>query len=377
MEVPFARPHMDEAEIAAVAEVIRSGWVTQGPKVAEFEQAVAAFVGAAHGIATTSCSTALHLSLSLSGVDPGSEVLMPSFTCPATANAVCHAALTPVFVEIDPRTYNLDPEAVAAAIGARTGAILAVHQYGLPAEMEPLAALARRHHLTLIEDAALALGAAYQGKRIGSLGAPSCFSFHGRKIITTGEGGMVTTNDPAFAERARVVRSHGASVSDLARHHAKGMLIQSYEQLGYNFRMTDIQAAVGLAQMQKLPAILARRASLARRYDEVLAGMPELETPYVPPHVVHSYQTYLVRLTPRCRLALPEFMQAMSARGVPCRHSLTCHTEPFFRQLCGALSLPITEAAARTTVALPLYPTMPDPEHDYVVETLKAVLAQR
>ncbi len=319
----------------------------------------------------------LYLSLYLSGVRKGSEVLMPSFTCPATANAVCHAGLAPVFVEIDPRTYNLDPEAVATAINSRTGAILAVHQYGLPAEMEPLYALARRHDLTLIEDAALALGAAYHGKRIGSLGAPSCFSFHGRKIITTGEGGMVTTNDAAFADRARVVRSHGASVSDLARHHAKGTLIQSYEQLGYNFRMTDIQAAVGLAQMRKLPAILERRAELARRYDQALAGMPELETPSVPPHAVHCYQTYLVRLTPRCRLPLPEFVQSMSAQGVPCRHSLTCHTEPFFRRLCGEISLPITEEAARTTVALPLYPTMQDHEHDFVIATLKAVLAQR
>jgi dTDP-4-amino-4,6-dideoxygalactose transaminase len=185
---------------------------------------------------------------------------------------------------------------------------------------------------------------------------------------------MLTTNDEAFAERARVVRSHGASVSDLIRHQAKGKLIQTYEELGYNFRMTDIQAAIGLEQMKKLPHILEQRQRLAHRYDDLLAGMPELDAPYVPADAEHSYQSYIIRLTPQCRLSRDELLEELISRGVSCRHTLTCHNEPYFRQFCGEVDLPITDEIVRTTVCLPLYPTMTDEEQDYVVDALQSVL---
>jgi len=373
-KIPLTIPYFDANEIEAVAQVIRSGWVTQGPKVAEFERAVADYVGARYGIATTSCTTALHLSLYLHGIGEGHEVVMPSFTCPATANAVRHSRATPAFVDIDPRTFNLDPAAVADAINPRTRAIMAIHQFGLPADMDAINQLARKHDLVVVEDAGVALGSVYRGRRVGSLGAATCFSFHGRKIITMGEGGMVTTSDEAFAERARIVRSHGASVSDLVRHQAEGKVIQAYEELGYNFRLTDIQAAIGVEQMKKLPYVVEQRRALACRYDERLVKMPEVEPPYVPPYAEHSYQSYIVRLTPRCRLSRDEFLHKLASRGVSCRHTLSCHNQPYFRQICGEVHLPVTDEIVRTTVCLPLYPTMTEKEQDYVIESLQKVL---
>jgi dTDP-4-amino-4,6-dideoxygalactose transaminase len=226
----------------------------------------------------------------------------------------------------------------------------------------------------VIEDAGVALGGVYKKKRVGSLGAPTCFSFHGRKIITTGEGGMVTTNDDVFADRARVIRSHGASVSDFVRHQAKGKLLQTYDNLGYNFRMTDIQAAIGLEQMKKLPFIVDQRQRLARRYNEQFVAMPEVAPPFVPAYAEHSYQSYVIRLTPQCRLSRDALLHALASLGVSARHTLSCHNEPYFRQLCGEVQLPITDEIVCRTICLPLYPTMTDEEQDYVVKSLRYVL---
>lgn len=374
-EIPVTRPEYDEREIAALAEVIRSGWVTQGPKVAEFEKAVAAYTGARFAIATTSWSTAMFLSMHLKGIRPGDEVIVPSFTCPATPNAIRQTGALPVFVDMDRRTFNLDPNLIEPALTPRTKALLPVHYLGMAADMEAINAVARKHNLLVFEDGGVALGGGFQGRKIGNLGSPTGFSFHGRKIVTTGEGGMLTTNDEEHAAKARVVRSHGASVSDFARHQAKGTLIQEYSDLGYNFRMTDLQGAVGVEQMKKLPAILARRQALAARYDALLAPMPEVEKPFVPPGHEHSYQTYLIWLTPRCKVELEDILKATAARGVSCRHSLICHTQPFYRNLCGERRLPVTEEAARQTLALPLYASMTEADQDYVVEILKGLLA--
>jgi perosamine synthetase len=376
-DIPITRPSFDGLEIDALAEGIRSGWVTQGPRVAEFERAVAAYTGAPFALATTSWTTAMYLALRLSGIGPGDEVIVPSFTCPATPNVIRQTGAMPVFADIDRRTFNLDPAAIAPAVTPRTRAVMPVHYLGLAADMDAINAVARAHALLVFEDAGVALGGGHRGTRIGNLGAPTAFSFHGRKIVTTGEGGMLTTADEALAERARVVRSHGASVSDVVRHEARGVIQQEYLELGYNFRMTDLQGAVGVVQMRKLDGILARRQALAARYDALLAAVDEVETPHVPAGFEHAYQTYLVWLTPTCRRTLGEVLAGAAARGVSCRHSVIAHTQPFYRELCGEVRLPVTEDAARRTVALPLYPDMTPEDQDHVVDTLRRVLAGR
>jgi dTDP-4-amino-4,6-dideoxygalactose transaminase len=380
MEIPLARPYTDEAEVAAAAAVIRSGWVSQGARAAEFEKMVAEFVGARFAIATNSCTSALHLSLYLLGVGPGDEVLCPSFTCFATANAIRHVGAFPIFVEIEPKTFNLDPATLALTVTPKTRAIMAVHQIGLAADMDPIREIARRHGLGIVEDAATALGGEYRGKRIGSLGSPTAFSFHPRKIITTGEGGMLTTDDETIAERARIVRSHGASVSDLERHKARGTIYAAYPEVGYNYRMTDIQAAVGVEQMKKLPWILARKQEIGRWYDEHLVAIDEVETPFVPDYAIHSYQSYLITLRPRSsrRIDRDALLRQMAARGISCRHGIApMHWEPYYRQLYPGLHLPITEEISQRTMFLPIYPSMTETELQYIVDNLKELLARR
>ena len=373
MEIPLARPYTDEKEELAVAAVIRSGWVSQGPKVIEFEQMVADFVGARFAVATNSCTSALHVSLLLQGVKEGDEVICPAFTCMATANAIRHAGAFPVFVEIDPRTFNLDPNAVDRAVTPRTRAIMVVHQIGLVADMDSLREIARKHHLAIVEDAATALGGTYKGKAIGSLGSPTCFSFHPRKVITTGEGGMITTDDPDLAERARILRSHGASISDLERHKARGVIYAAYPEAGYNYRMTDMQAAMGIEQMKKLPWILERKREIARFYDMELARIPGVETPYVPDYAEHSYQSYLIRLP--VSLDRDALLREMAARGISCRHGIApLHLEPYYRRLYGEIHLPVTEEVSRRTLFLPIYPQMTYEELRYVVDNLRELV---
>ena len=265
--IPITKPYLGEEEAQAAAEAIRTGWIAQGPLVARFEEAIAARLGVAHVVATSNCTTSLHVALLCSGVGPGDEVICPSFSFIATANAVLYTGARPVFVDIDPRTYNIDPAAIEAAITPRTKAIIPVDQIGLAADLDAVLEIAERYHLRVIEDAAPALGATYRGRPVGAISPVTCFSFHPRKSITTGEGGAIATNDADLAARARVLRSHGASVSDLARHSATSVIIEAYEELGYNYRMTDIQAAIGLEQLKKLDAILVRRRELAERYN--------------------------------------------------------------------------------------------------------------
>jgi perosamine synthetase len=376
MEIPLAKPHTDEKEIEAVAAVIRSGWVSQGLKVVEFEQMVADYVGARFGIATNSCTSALHLSLYLQGITTGDRVICPSFTCMATANAIRHVGAFPDWVEIDPLTFNLDPEAVAKAISPKTRAIMAVHQIGLAADMDPIQRIARKHDLIVVEDGATALGGEYKSKRIGALGAPTSFSFHPRKVITCGEGGMITTDNEAFAERARVVRSHGASVSDVVRHQALGTIYASYPEVGYNYRMTDIQAAVGVEQMKKLPSILECKREIAHCYDQKLAVIDEIELPFVPGHCVHSYQSYLIRLRPTAKIGRDDLLHRMAERGISCRHGIApLHLEPYYQKLYGEMHLPVTEQVSCTTMFLPIYPSMTEAEIQYIVDSLKDILA--
>jgi perosamine synthetase len=290
---------LDAEEADAAYQAVRSGWVSQGPQVAAFECEFAAFVGAQHACAVSNCTTALHLALAGVGVGPGDEVITASHSFIATANCIRYCGATPVFVDIIPETYNLDPNEVAAAITDRTRAILVVHQMGMPCDLAALAALANKHNLALIEDAACAAGSEIhidgQWERIGKTrGAVACFSFHPRKVITTGEGGMLTTNDPEIDRKFRLLRQHGMSVPDTVRHGSAQVIFEDYLTVGFNYRMTDIQAAIGRRQLERLPALVSRRRLLASRYAELLGNVEELQLPLEPAWARSNWQSYCV-----------------------------------------------------------------------------------
>ncbi|MFZ2112559.1 MAG: DegT/DnrJ/EryC1/StrS family aminotransferase [Solirubrobacteraceae bacterium] len=377
MEIPITRPHLAGDEQAAVAEVIASGWISQGPRVRAFEEAFAERVGAADAVATTSCTTALSLALHVSGVGPGDEVIVPSLSFIATANAVWHCGAQPVFADIDPRTYNLDPAAAERAITPRTKAIMPVHQVGLPADMDAFLELGRRHKVEIVEDAACAIGATYKGRPIGSLGPLACFSLHPRKVITTGEGGMIAVADPQVAERLRRLRAHGMDTSDLARHSARDIVVEAYPERGWNSRMTDMQAALGLCQLRVLDEILERRRLLAGRYTAALERIPHLQAPYDPAYAQRTWQSYCVRVAPGAPLERTELMRGLLQEGIATRRGvMAIHEEASYadQPTNGPLYLPHTEAATRETLMLPLFPDLTEDQQDYILERLEACM---
>jgi perosamine synthetase len=374
MNVPITKPALTEEEARAPYESIRSGWVTQGPKVAEFEKAVAAYVGAKHGVATTSCTTGLHLALATIGVKAGDEVIVPSFTFIASANAILYTGATVVFCEIDPRTFNADPADVEKRMTKRTKAIMPVDQIGLACDIAAINDIAKRHGVDVVEDAAPTIGGTYKGRRVGSNAHQTVFSFHPRKVITTGEGGMITTDDDALADKARKLRAHAMSVSDLDRHKADRPIIEEYHELGFNYRMTDIQASIGLVQLRRLDELLQIRIAKAQRYERELAGVPQVRTPYTPPYATHTYQSYCLDLDPA--VDRDELMARLLRRGVATRRGvMASHLEKIYRDRVGAVSLPITEQKAKSTMLIPLFATMTDDEQTYVIESLREELA--
>jgi perosamine synthetase len=367
MEVPFTRPFFRGDEGAAVAQAIESGWVSQGPRVRAFEEAFAARVGAADAVATTNCTTALQLALYVSGVGPGDEVIVPSLSFIATANAVWQNGATPVFADVDPLTGNIDAATVEPMINHRTKAIMPVHQLGLPADMDPLLALAHGCDLAIVEDAACAIGARYRSRPIGSLGPLACFSLHPRKVITTGEGGMIAVNDPAMAERLRKLRQHAMDVSDVARHAARDIVIEGYPERGWNMRMTDMQAALGLTQLELLDEILAERRRQAERYSAAFERMPYLSPPYEPEYAQRTWQSYAVHLSPVAPIGRTELMRRLLHDGIATRRGvMAIHHEPAYAEV--RVDLPNTDMLASETFMLPLFPGLTDEQQDYVIE---------
>jgi perosamine synthetase len=374
MEVPFARPYLRGDEGDAVARVIASGWVSQGPRVREFEAAFAERVGASEAVAVSNCTTALQLALHVCGVGPGDEVIVPSMSFIATANSVWQCGATPVFADVDPRTFNLDPEAAERAITSATKAIMPVHQLGLPADMDRFIELADRHGLVLVEDAACAIGATYRSRPIGSLGPLTCFSLHPRKVITTGEGGMITLQDPEIAARLRQLRQHAMDVSDLARHGARDVVIESYPERGWNYRMTDMQAALGLCQLDALDEILAERRRLAERYTAAVERIACLEPPFEPDYAERTWQSYAVTLAADAPLDRNELMRRLLLDGVPTRRGvMAIHEEGAYADV--EADLPHTEAASRSSLMLPLFAGLTDEQQDHVIGCLAAHLA--
>jgi dTDP-4-amino-4,6-dideoxygalactose transaminase len=327
--IPITKPSLDEREAEAARRAILSGWVTQGSEVAAFEREFAAALGAPQACAVSSCTTALHLALLGAGVRPGDEVVTVSHSFIATASCIRYCGAIPVFVDIDPGTFNLDPVLVEAAFTPRTAALLVVHQLGMPCDLRALLEIARRHSIPVVEDAACAIGSQIlwdgEWQFIGRPHADvACFSFHPRKLLTTGDGGMLTTRDVALDRRFRLWRQHGMDVSDASRHASRQVVFESYPELGYNYRMTDIQAAIGREQLKRLPGLVAERRELAARYAELLAGIPGLGLPCEPAWARSNWQSFCVRLPEHCdqRAVMQRLLEAGVAtrRGVMCAH---------------------------------------------------------
>lgn len=379
--IPIAKPLFGAEEIEAAAKPLRSGWIVQGPFVADFERRFAAFVGATHAVACSNGTTALHLANAALRLGEGDEVIVPSFTWIATPNSVLYCGAKPVFCDIELATFNIDPAAIEACITERTRGIIPVHLFGLCAEMTPVLELARGHNLWVVEDAACAFGATYRGTQAGTLADAAAFSFHPRKSITTGEGGMVTTAREDIATAVRSMRDHGAA----RRDGEPPFLLPDYDELGYNYRMTDLQGAIGCVQLDRATHILGERRRRARAYDAALAALPWLRTPSVPPHMEHAYQAYVCLFapeepTPRNADALEArrntLMAKLDERGIATRQGTHAPVlRALYRDRFGIdpNGFPNAVIAEKTSLALPLYPQMTDDEQGRVIDALREI----
>lgn len=370
--IPIAKPYLTQEEAQAAYDTILTGWITQGPRVAEFEEKFAQYTGANHAVAVSNCTTALHLSMIVAGIKEGDEVICPSMSYIATANSIKYVGATPVFAEVG-LDYNIDIEDVKIKITSKTKAILIVHQIGMPADIDAFAALCKAHNLMLIEDAACAIGSTYKGKKIGSHSDLVCFSFHPRKVISTGDGGMITTTNEAFANRMKLLRQHGMSVNDRVRHQSKSVIFEDHLEVGYNYRMTDIQASVGIKQLEKLDWIVEERRKIAAKYFEGFKDIPGIVLPYENENRTTNYQSFSIYLTEECTLDRNEIMQELLDKGVASRRGImTTHRETAYNN--GSYHLPVSEKMADRSIIIPLYVPMSNEEIEKVIMGIKSIL---
>ncbi len=385
MNIPITKTNFTEKEFEAIQKPLKSGWVVQGPFVKEFEKKWSEFTGARHSIAVSNCTTGLHLSLAANGIQPGDEVIVPSFTWIATANAVEYLKAKPVFCDVELSTFNIDPWKVESLITKKTRAIIPVHLFGLPAKMNEIMELAKRFNLFIVEDAACGFGARYLGNHVGNFGTTGCFSFHPRKAITTGEGGIITTNDDSLADLLRAMRDHGATVSDFQRHFgAKPYLLPEFPNLGYNYRMTDIQASIGSSQMDRAEFIHNRRIEIAQKYFEALKTVSWLKTPEVEEKITHGFQSYVCLFVPeeitlinvfevnKQRNKFMEYLQQAGISTRPGTHAV--HFLKYYRDKYNIKheDFPNSFIADHCSITFPLYPSMTDEEFNYIINTIQS-----
>ena len=369
--IPVIRPLLGAEEAAAAAEAIMSGWVAQGPRVAEFEAAFAAAAGAGHAVAVSSCTAGLHVAMIAAGVRAGDEVVVPSLSFIATANAARYAGAEAVFADVDPATLNLTPATVKPVLTERTRAVILVDQAGVPADLDAMRALCDPRGITVVEDAACAAGAVYRGRPAGAGASLAAFSFHPRKLLTTGEGGMIITPDPDLAARLRRLREHGMNISAAARHAERQPVIERYLEVGYNYRMTDVQAAIGLVQLRRLGDIVARRRQLAQRYQRLLGQIPGLRMIADPVYGTTNFQSFWVALPGEFPVTRNELLQRLASAGISARRGImAAHLEPAYARCRGATDLPVTERLSSSSVILPLFHQLTQGEQDQVISAM-------
>jgi len=368
--IPIAKPYLTTEEAHAAYDTILTGWITQGPKVEEFERKFASYVGTKYAVALSNCTAALHLALIVAEIGSGDEVICPSLSYIATANAIRYVGATPIFAEVEPESYNLDPADTEKRITSKTSAILLVHQIGMPANIESFKNLCQKYNLKLIEDAACAAGSSYQNSKIGIHSDLVCFSFHPRKVITTGDGGMITTNRKDYEQRLKLLRQHGMSISDRERHQNSKIVFEDHLELAYNYRMTDIQAAVGIKQLEKLDWIVQERRKIAKIYHERLKELDFIRLPDEKEGYFSNYQSYSIYLKDNSPLTRNALMQQLLDHGIATRRGImTSHRETAYKYLEG-VNLPVSEDLQDNSILLPIYVPMTDREIDYVIDSI-------